>query len=85
MLRTGQITQTVETQVHERPSRQKLIRDQLVSRAREQNLAAVTDPHQPGGTVQRRTEPVPIALFGLAGVDGDASPDAPERPPVLST
>ena len=48
---------------------------------RAQDLAAVGDGHEPGGTVERRAEVVPVALFGLPGVDPDPHRDGrPLRP-----
>ena len=58
--------------------------NQLVGRPREQHLAAVADPHQPGRPVQGRTEPVARPRLGLTCVDGHPDSQRPDRSPIVS-
>ena len=56
---------------------------QLRGDARQQDLTAVCERHQPGGPVHGRAEVVTSSLLGLAGVDADANLDRDARRPCV--
>ena len=57
---------------------------EVVRRAEHEDLATMTDRKETGGAVERRANVVPIALFGLAGVQGHPHPQTAGQRPGLS-
>ena len=75
-LRPRQIAEAMLSQITKIPA----ITHQRRGRLRGHDLPAVRDTHQPGATVQRRPEVVPVAQLGFAGVQPH-----PHRQHILQT
>ncbi len=83
-LRPAEVLQAMVAEVAKRGRRGKAAIDALGGRARQQDLAAVTDRHDPGRPVHGGPEVVPTARLGLAGVDPHPDADrARARPRLL--
>jgi hypothetical protein len=73
----------MHTKIRHRGAHLKVLADQLSGSLRADDLAAVSDSHQPGGPVHLRTEIVPVALVGLAGMQPHPHPQRDPVRPVL--
>src|SRR5205085_12224556 len=59
-----QIFEAILSQIEQADALWQRVASQLLSGAREQNLAAVSGVQQPGDAVERRAEVIPLLLLG---------------------
>ena len=79
--RPDDVPEPVWSQVAQRDARREL-RDEPDRRAREQNLAAMSDPEHPGRVMHGHPEQLVAQVGDFAGVDRDPDPDGHAvRPP----